>query len=259
MEHLPDYRHDPIAYEAEERARPDEMRMLGQLAATTRALIDSMPAARILDACCGTGLSMVGALEHPNAAQVVGLDMEPTYLRYAQRNLHTTTHTPQLVQADAVAPPFRDATFDIIILASAYHHIQNNLKRQFLQLVGQLLTLRGRVVLAENVLPEHVVSDPDAYRAAISAFYAEVILDAQEFGLGLDPWVLGLIRRVVKYGHDGDYEWKTSLDTLLDHIRNSQLQVISSQRVWPSRGPLLNTTGGNYVMVLRATSTLDAG
>jgi phosphatidylethanolamine/phosphatidyl-N-methylethanolamine N-methyltransferase len=79
------------------------------------------PGSRVLDIGVGTGLSLEF---YPANLRVTGIDLSAGMLRQAQRKLgagHLRSRTPrnhiQLLQADALHLPFRDASFDAIILS----------------------------------------------------------------------------------------------------------------------------------------------
>lgn len=245
-----DYRRDAEAYELEERARPDEMTMLdaaGQLAAE---VVSGTPSASVVDLCCGTGLSFRSLVDHPNLARLVGVDICLPYLDFAYKNHRRLNRPPYFVRADAVNPPLRRRQWDLAILASAYHHIEDERKVAFLQSTRCLLKPGGLIVFAENILPEH---GPDANSKALATrlFYAEVLREVRRSVPAPPPRVEELIKKVAQYGFDGDYEYKVGLARFKEDVAAAALEFVHIERVWPSNGPLISTTGGNYVALAR--------
>jgi SAM-dependent methyltransferase len=254
MTGLPDYRYDPVAYELEERARPDEMMMLRGAEAAAYDWLSRRQEAHALDLCCGTGLSTRCLVEHPNVATVVGVDNSEAYLEYARSAFRGSRIAPLFLLADAATVESNQLgrdTWDIIMMASAYHHIENNRKLSFLRRVHQLLGASGRAVMAENILPSYSDDDPDSYRQAVEQFYACVLRTARRDNPALPLQVAQLIERVAQYGYDGDYEYKVCMSILLRDLAASGLEVISIQKVWPSTDEL-GVDGGNFVLLLRA-------
>ncbi len=243
-----DYRYDPDAYEIEEASRPDEMSMIEAVRAQARSFLDTRGAANVLDLCCGTGLSLVGVADHANATEVVGVDNCEPYLAFARTRF--SGRPVRFANADAVEPPVPEGYWDLIILCSAYHHIEDARKTTFLERVAALLRPGGRAVMGENVLPPYQESDHDSYAEAVRAFYEEVLATALAANSDLSQNVRELIQRVAKYGYDGEYEYKTSMEVLVRYIERSPLRLVAVEKLWPANGPLCMTSGGNYVIQL---------
>lgn len=239
-----DYRDDPLEYEVEELARPDEMLMIKGVRARCREFLNSRTRARVLDLCCGTGLSLLDVFDHPNVSETIGVDNSESYLSFAR--VRFADSNVQLILADAINPPL-DGLFDLIIMSSAYHHIEDTRKGLFLESSKQFLARSGRIIIGENLLPPYQVGDAGSYYEAVSSFYQEVLVTARTANPCLPAHVAALIQRVAQYGHDGDYEYKTSVEILLGHLAKSSLEIVRSEKYWPTMGPLALTTGGNYV------------
>jgi len=247
---LPDYREDPDAYEIEERSRPDEMAMIGAASDTSVQCLNSMKDAKVLDICCGTGLSMAKMVGHPNMQCLVGVDICKTYLDYARKVYAGEAIEPTFILGDAITTPLPFERWDLIMMASAYHHIEDARKVSFLKRIRSFLGPDGRGIIAENILPDYVPNDYDDYCRAVRFFYREVLTTARAENPNISDHVVGLIERVAQYGFDGCYEYKVCLPVLLGHLEEAGLRIISSKRVWPEGGTLAQTTGGNYVFVV---------
>lgn len=116
-----------------ERDRPGWNEEVGALARVVAAL----PAGRTLDAACGTGF----LTRHLHGA-VVGLDQSDAMLEVAQRAAPRAT----FLRGDALALPFPDQTFDRVLTAHFYGHLEPADRERFL-------------VEARRVAPELVVVD----------------------------------------------------------------------------------------------------
>ncbi len=132
LEELPDYQYDPVAYELEERARPDEMLMLRQAGVQGVQLLDNMQDAWVLDLCCGTGLSLEHLVNHPNVSRIVGVDKCASYLEFATERFSSARTRPEYILDDAVEVQLPWGRWDVIMLASAYHHIEDERKVKFM-------------------------------------------------------------------------------------------------------------------------------
>jgi ubiquinone/menaquinone biosynthesis C-methylase UbiE len=251
---LPDYRFDPVAYEEEERARPDEMEMIAAAGRAAARLMDGMDDVHLLDLCCGTGLPLSSVSAHARLGRAVGVDNCAEYLAFA-RDRFAATPRVAFIEDDAVTAELPMGAWDIILMCSAYHHIEDRRKLEFLHKARRLLTPRGRIVMAENVLPPYRSRDRQTYRAAVSWFYREVLRECERSNPTMPAHITGLIQRVAQYGHDGDYEYKVNMTVLRRHLAAAQLDVVDCTKVWPTSGLLALTDGGNYILVLQATTS----
>ena len=67
----------------------------------------------IADVCCGWGRHLVPLLAR--GYQVIGLDISEMMLRRARERLDAAGLPPRILQADAAALPFGNATFDVVV------------------------------------------------------------------------------------------------------------------------------------------------
>jgi len=246
---LPDYKDDAEAYEIEEKSRPDEMAMIKAASDQVIKYLDQKENASILDLCCGTGLPMSMFIEHENIGKVVGVDISKPYLAWA-RSKFSKYENITFIEGDAVELNLPEDEWDIILLCSAYHHIEDERKQRFLNYVYKLLKPEGKAIIAENILPPYELGNEESYKLAVKRFYDQVLLTAEKENPILPENVRGLIQRVAQYGYDGDYEYKVSFDIFERHINQSKFMVINQQKVWPFTDSDNLLSGGNYVLVL---------
>jgi len=88
------------------------------LSMTLDAVAD-LPARRVLDVACGTGLLLALLAERSDYRELVGIDLVPAMLDAARERLgrHAT-----LLLADAEKIPLEDAGFQLVINTSALHY-----------------------------------------------------------------------------------------------------------------------------------------
>jgi SAM-dependent methyltransferase len=101
------------------RVRPGWHDEVGELVAALRAL----PPARTLDLACGTGF-----LTRHLPGAVTGLDASAAMLAIARGRL---PHG-ELVQGDALAPPFPDGAFERVAAGHFYGHLDERRRARFL-------------------------------------------------------------------------------------------------------------------------------
>jgi ubiquinone/menaquinone biosynthesis C-methylase UbiE len=94
-----------------------------------RESLPALPAgARILDAGCGTGLltlALLRVLRRP--AEIVAVDLSARSLQTARRAVFKLKHDPRhkvsFVQANALALPFNDDSFDLVVTSGVLEYL----------------------------------------------------------------------------------------------------------------------------------------
>ncbi|MCX5966005.1 MAG: class I SAM-dependent methyltransferase [Cyanobacteria bacterium] len=181
---------------------------------------------------------------------IAGLDISVPYLEFAKRRFSSCGRQPVFICGDAVSEPLPQSHWDVIVLASAYHHIEDNRKIQFLSRVRDLIGRSGYAVMAENVLPDYRINNEADYARSVRQFYSQVLNTAKKRNPELPVHVENLIYRVAQYGCDGEYEYKVSLPLLHYDLTSSGLRIVAQKRVWPDDDDTSLGNGGNYVFVI---------
>jgi demethylmenaquinone methyltransferase / 2-methoxy-6-polyprenyl-1,4-benzoquinol methylase len=89
----------------------------------------SNPSARVLDLCCGTGdLALAFRKEAPAGAEIVGSDFVTEMLVRARAKAASSSAAITFVEADALALPFADATFDLVSCSFGFRNLANYLR-----------------------------------------------------------------------------------------------------------------------------------
>lgn len=245
------YAHDAAAYEAEEWSRPDEMALFTQLWAGARRVLDARPGSRVLDVCCGTGMSLLGAISHPHLAHAVGVDVAAPLLGFA-RSRFAASGRVGLVRADAADRIFPPATFDLVIASSAYHHIEHDRKHAFLVTCRTVLRPGGRLLMAENVLPPY--DDDDGYDRAVRTLYSAVEAAALQRYPALPGAIRSMLDEDVALSLRREHEFKVDRRRLLADVARAGLAIDEETCVWAVDPLDPEGSGGNWLIVLRASA-----
>lgn len=88
----------------------------------TMAVIATLPAKRILDVACGTGLLLEILAHRPDDTELVGIDRVPAMLGEAKRRLGRRA---TLLDGDAAKLPFDDGRFQLVVSTNALHYFQD--------------------------------------------------------------------------------------------------------------------------------------
>ncbi|MFG0258129.1 MAG: bifunctional demethylmenaquinone methyltransferase/2-methoxy-6-polyprenyl-1,4-benzoquinol methylase UbiE [Phycisphaerales bacterium JB043] len=115
------------------------------------ALSDVDPGSRVLDVACGTG-DLTRAYSHAGASSVTGCDFTPEMLAIARRK---TREPIEYIEADAMALPFEDASFDVVSIAFGIRNVgdSDTALREF----ARVLAPGGRLVVLEFSEPRNAL------------------------------------------------------------------------------------------------------
>jgi demethylmenaquinone methyltransferase/2-methoxy-6-polyprenyl-1,4-benzoquinol methylase len=84
------------------------------------------PQAKVLDLCCGTGdLGFAFRREAPAGAEITGSDFVPEMLVRARAKAAVSGASVNFMEADALALPFADSSFDLVSCAFGLRNLAN--------------------------------------------------------------------------------------------------------------------------------------
>ncbi|MDU0287923.1 class I SAM-dependent methyltransferase [Saccharothrix longispora] len=110
------------------------------------SLLDARPGHRVLDACCGRGLS-TAALGRAGC-DALGVDVQPEQVAQARRRFGDAPNT-RFEVADVTALPVADASVDRVHCLEAAFHLGPEGRRAFLAECSRVLRPGGRLVLVD--------------------------------------------------------------------------------------------------------------
>lgn len=236
------YELSALRYEAVEAAAPQEKAMLSAAVQELSMLVNSGSKPVVLDVCCGTG-NFIGELaEKIPFSGGVGVDVNLAYLDFAQNRFKDKTISFE--HGDAVFWK-SDKKFDIVLLGSAYHHIEDERKPDFLKNVLTHLKEDGFAVFAENILPRY--NNSIEYKDGVRLFYEHRTEDAKKHGVSSQA--VTLLERIMQFGVDREYEYKVDFPRFKKHLKEAGFEIILKKRVWGKRKFL--DDAGDYVVIAR--------
>jgi SAM-dependent methyltransferase len=107
---------------------------------------DFLQAHRVLDVGCGPGTNT----RHFQRAEYLGLDLNPRYIEFARRH-----YGGEFVVADATKNQIPGSErFDLILINSLLHHVDDNGVLAVLESAARLLSDQGYAYILDLVLPE---------------------------------------------------------------------------------------------------------
>ena len=110
----------------------------------TLKVIADLPATRVLDIACGTGLLLKSFAERADRPALVGIDRVPAMLDAAKENIGQQA---TLLEGEAENLPFDDAGFDLITSTNALHYFED--ATAALQEMRRVISPGGNLVITD--------------------------------------------------------------------------------------------------------------
>lgn len=207
----------------------------------------------ILDVCAASGGCANEVLKTVSCDFLCLVDNERVMCESAKAK-RWLVHSVSVVEADAVNWCSKKR-FDLILMNSAYHHIEDERKAEFLRNMASHLQSDGRILVGEHFLPLYQYGNLESYRLSVMQFYQARIAELQAKG---DPQtVVDVIRQTGRYCWEKRYEFQVSMDLFKQHVERASLEVVASRRLWPSGTAQLPQDTGTFLVVLGRTRTGD--
>jgi ubiquinone/menaquinone biosynthesis C-methylase UbiE len=103
----------------------------------------------ILDAGCGTGLTLLGTAQRCPGCRLCGLDLSARMVEVASSEARECGLPLSLGTGTILRLPYRDGAFDVVLTNIMFHHLDIGEKRQAVAEVARVLRPGGRYVSAE--------------------------------------------------------------------------------------------------------------
>jgi ubiquinone/menaquinone biosynthesis C-methylase UbiE len=103
----------------------------------------------VLDAGCGTGLTMLRIAEQYPKCRVHGIDLSPNMIEVAENEAVERGLDVDLCTGSIVELPYPDAAFDVVLTNIMFHHLDLAEKQQAVAGIARVLRPQGRYVSAE--------------------------------------------------------------------------------------------------------------
>lgn len=110
----------------------------------TLKVVAGLPATRVLDIACGTGLLLKSFAERVDHPALVGIDRVPAMLDAARENIGQEA---TLLEGEAEHLPFDDAGFDLVVSTNALHYFPDAVAA--LQEMRRVISPSGNLVITD--------------------------------------------------------------------------------------------------------------
>ncbi len=204
---------------------------------------DSLTRVSVLDMCCGTGnFANQISLVHPKI-EVTGIDFNEKFVTFAKEKFGDLGW--KFVSGDAVTYSF-GTFFDFILMSSAYHHIEDGRKADFLSNARRHMRNTGDCLVCDNFLPDY--SSKHGRESAITRYYMALAKHYEENRVPKET--MEALREVEKLEVAGVEEHKVSYRLFLRDAENAGLRVVMDLPVWQPED-FQHDNAGSHVILLR--------
>jgi len=202
---------------------------------------------RVLDLCAATGLCALCVSNAIPVESVTTVDVNKLPLEKARTNLEHVAGL-EITNSDAVIFQSNNP-FDLILMNSCYHHIEDERKVSFLLNASKLLSEDGQILLGDHFLPPYEEDNRASFRNSIEVFYRVLVDDLLIRGTPNE--VISAFRMAGLSCWLGEYEFKVSMDKFTEDIQLAGLIINKSFKVWPERRvKMFDNETGSFAITL---------
>ncbi len=163
---------------------------------------------KILDVCAATGLA-AWRLRALNPSEITLLDIDSKALEIAEKRFAGETMAIRPILVDATTwQADRENDFDLILLNSAYHHIPDERKLEFLNNLQKWVAPGGLILLGDHFLPDYTPGNLEKYRNSVTEFYQNLVEELIQSGTNVTA--IRAIRKAGLMGWRQSGEYKVS-------------------------------------------------
>ncbi len=184
--------------------------------------------AKVLDLCSATGLCAWQVAQAIPVDEVTLVDIDRKYLEVGVK--HFEEVSPVLCFCEDAVYFNKQQTYDLILMNSAYHHIENGKKVAFLKNARNLLANGGEILIGDNFLPKSSTGNRDEFRQSVVLFYTHLLKELQKRNEPSEA--INVIRKAAFNCWQGIEEYKVSFPVFKNHAIQSNLSIQKVNQVW---------------------------
>lgn len=201
----------------------------------------------ILDLCCGTGI-IAEMLLDVSSIEFIGVDINKPFLEKAAQKVKDNKNFKFILE-DAVKYE-TNLKFDIIVLASAYHHIENKFKTKLLQKVFRFLKDGGTLIIYEKAISSY--SNKKELARSNEEFYLKRIEYLKKTGKKkLSEKQFNALMNICALSVSAEEEYKVDYDYITKDLNKTGFKAIKEIKIWPEEDVFHNEKTGDFIFVVR--------
>lgn len=238
-----DYKDDPLALEMAQATFNEEGLYQAITAFAAMWYERGKRPARVVDLCAATGLCTMRVSRDVPVESATLVDTDRRALECAGQRL---LNMPIELRVDDAAEFRSRSRYDLVLANSAYHHISDDRKIDFLKTASTLVEDNGAILIGEHFLPPY--SSVQEFRRSVELFYSQLVQELE--GCGESAAAIDVIRRSAFYTWIGEYEFKVSWAVFLEHCASADLRVERICKIWEPNG-IGNSGVGTFALWMR--------
>ncbi|MEW6295188.1 MAG: hypothetical protein AB1467_02730 [Candidatus Diapherotrites archaeon] len=140
--------------------------------------------------------------------------------------------------------------FGIILLTSAYHHVEDKFKSKLLQKIFEMMRDDGVLIIYEKIISPY--SNEREWAESNEQFYLKRIeylrktekekLTKKQFNALMNLCALSVLK---------EEEYKTDYNYLVKDLRRTGFKVLKETKIWPKQNLFCNEKVGDFVFVAK--------
>lgn len=200
----------------------------------------------ILDFCCGTGILAEMILDIPNI-KFIGVDISKKFLETAEER--TKNHDNFKFILEDVLKYKTDLKFDVVLLTSAYHHVEDKFKTPLLKKIFGLLKDGGVLIIYERAIRPY--KNEKEFAKNNEEYYLKRIeyLKKKEAG-GLSKKQLDALINVCSLSASAEEEYKVDYDYVVNDLDKTGFKILKEIKIWPKENIFDNKKIGDFIFVV---------
>lgn len=201
----------------------------------------------ILDLCCGTGLLPQMLIGIKNI-KYIGVDINKKFLESAQKKTKNHDNFEYILQ-NAIKYE-ADLKFDIVILTSAYHHVENKLKIPLLQKIHKLLKKNGILIIYEKAIGPY--KNEEEFKRSNKEFYLKRIEYLKETeNKRLSKKQYNALMNICALSASAEEEYKVDYNYIINNFNKAGFSIIKEIKIWPKENLFQNDKIGDFIFITK--------
>jgi cystathionine beta-lyase/cystathionine gamma-synthase/SAM-dependent methyltransferase len=182
---------------------------------------------RILDLCSSSGLAAFHIAKNMLVESIMLVDSDQDALD-ASREIFREISCPINIECIDAVDFIGKCKYDLILMNSAYHHIEDDRKVQFLNNAAQNLDKGGVIIVGDNFLPPY--ENNNEHLTSVEEFYSELINELFLRNASIEA--IDVVATAGYYCWLKRFEYKVSWDIFLKDVALANLDLKKERGVW---------------------------
>ncbi len=226
------YIENPEKYSELQNMRPDYRVAIEKTISLIKKYFDGKGAITLVDCCGGTGNVTKKVSEVLPVTRATIVDINEEFLKIAQSS-GIKAEQIETIQSDILKARLEKES-DLVLSVFAYHHLPDNKKENYLQIIFENLKKGGLLVLTEIYIPNKELT---------KKYYEKLLNEIPEKNPILEKFLN-------ETADSSDFEFKVSKEFADTQLKSLGFQELENVKIWPLDGDFSEDIG-TFVQVFR--------